>query len=621
MSAERVQEHQPEHHGDERADEAAPTPLSVAPDVVEVRRNGALAGVLGVVAAGVAIAYLSRASATGATLDMLLTLVMALIAGYWLTMFADARTPLLVADAQGVRIRLGRSWRGLPWSAVHHVEHTPRPAWWRDGRVVVVPHNTEKLLAELDAGAARQARIATRLHGGPFALPLGLSTRVVGETDDLGASLATFAAASPVVVVQPEPASAATVEATADEVADVPAADEAHDTPQPRLRDPRPLLASGITRIAAVIGRRDEQVTDEAAEVEPSEAAEAPETAEELPGEPTRPWSAAELRDAVAAPVAPGRDVRHGVRSEQLLDSVARSSEGADEPQGRELREPGRVTLVAESRHHAELDQTAVRGVTPISRAGDPVEPLVVAPEAAEPAEDPVIGPEIAAARTRLGLSVDSVAERTRIRPHVIEAIEVDDFTACGGDFYARGHLRTLARILGIAAEPLVATFDERYAGAPINPRRVFEAELATTTGGSIRGTRGGPNWSVLVAVVMAVVLAWSVASLVMDSRQDGPVEQVTGSGGPHANTQVAGDPVPVTVTAAKGGARVVVRDGNGDVVWQGNLAIGETHSVKAVPPVRVQSTDGATTVKVAGKDRGAIGEAGVAAQGTYVAR
>ena len=135
-----------------------------------------------------------------------------------------------------------------------------------------------------------------------------------------------------------------------------------------------------------------------------------------------------------------------------------------------------------------------------------------------EPAADPVIGPELAAARTRLGLSVDQLAERTRIRPHVIESIEVDDFAPCGGDFYARGHLRTLARVLGVDVAPLLASYDERYADAPINPRRVFEAELATGADGSIRGTRGGPNWSVLVAAVMALVLVWSIARLVMDA-------------------------------------------------------------------------------------------------------
>ena len=72
-----------------------------------------------------------------------------------------------------------------------------------------------------------------------------------------------------------------------------------------------------------------------------------------------------------------------------------------------------------------------------------------------------MIGPQLAAARERLRLSVDQLADRTRIRPHVIEAIEIDDFAPCGGDFYARGHLRTLARVLGVDVAPLLATYDD----------------------------------------------------------------------------------------------------------------------------------------------------------------
>ena len=189
-----------------------------------------------------------------------------------------------------------------------------------------------------------------------------------------------------------------------------------------------------------------------------------------------------------------------------------------------------------------------------IARPGEPVEPLVLDDFEVEPAEDPVIGPELAAARTRLGLTVDQLAERTRIRPHVIEAIEVDDFEPCGGDFYARGHLRTLARVLGVDVAPLLASYDERYAHAPINPRRVFEAELATGANGSIRSTRGGPNWSVLVAVVMALVLCWSIARLVMDTPPElrGTTPVLNGSGGPEgAGSAPPADPVAVVVTAA----------------------------------------------------------------------
>ena len=272
-------------------------------------------------------------------------------------------------------------------------------------------------------------------------------------------------------------------------------------------------------------------------------------------------------------------------------------------------------------------DGSATRSLPELGmlRRGEPDTHTLLIGDAASdspPPADPVVGPQLAAARQRLGLSVDQLAERTRIRPHVIEAIEVDDFAPCGGDFYARGHLRTLSRMVGLDVTPLLTSYDERYSAAPISPRRVFEAELATVPGGSIRGTRGGPNWSVLIAAVMALVLAWSVARLIMDSPvpiADKPI--LNGSSGPNNTTTTVGEPVTVALTAAGGGAEVVVRDGAGEIVFKGSVAFGETRTLEVAPPVRVQSSDGSLELSVAGEDHGALGATGQDAQDTFVVR
>ena len=188
--------------------------LSVAPEAVEVRRNGALAAAVGAVAAAIAIAYLARAAQTGAALDWVLAVVLGLVSVGWLRAFVDARTPLLVADSQGVRIRLGHTWRGLPWSAVHHVEHSPRRGLLRDGRLVVVAHNEELVLDELDARGRRQAGLSRRLYGAPLAVPLGLATRVHGGGDDLAAALDRVALRSTEVVVLDGPAADVPVDDT-----------------------------------------------------------------------------------------------------------------------------------------------------------------------------------------------------------------------------------------------------------------------------------------------------------------------------------------------------------------------------------------------------------------------
>jgi hypothetical protein len=533
---------------------------AVAPEAVEIRRNGALSAGIGVVAAVIALAYLSRAIGGGSWFDWVLALVMGAVAAAYLSAFADARTPLLVADAQGIRIRLGRTWRGLPWTAVHHVEHTPRKGLLRDGRLVVVPHNLELIEAELTGTGKRHTSISRLLHGAPFAVPLGLSTRVIGADDGLTEALGRVARdASQIVVLEPEAAEAAEAD-SAESVESVESAASDNEPETPASVEP--------------------EVLEPVVVASPTPAA---------------------LRETGAAR-----------RSEVRRDVVVEQ----DEPEGRELRRPGRVSLVEETQSWGDR-------VRAIARPGEPVEPLVLDDFEVEPAEDPVIGPELAAARTRLGLTVDQLADRTRIRPHVIEAVEVDDFEPCGGDFYARGHLRTLARVLGIDVAPLLASYDERYAHAPINPRRVFEAELATGAHGSIRGTRGGPNWSVLVAVVMALVLAWSIARLVMDTPPElrGATPVLNGSGGPQgAGTAPAAEPVAVVVSASSGGAQVVVRDGAGEQVFKGNLAVGQTRELKASPPVRVMSSDGAVTVSLAGGKARPVGEPGVAGQGTFVA-
>jgi transcriptional regulator with XRE-family HTH domain len=272
-----------------------------------------------------------------------------------------------------------------------------------------------------------------------------------------------------------------------------------------------------------------------------------------------------------------------------------------------------------------EPEQVSVAvGVPVLTRAADEPELTVVIEDLASvSAVEPEIGPELATARRRLRLTVDQVADRTRIRPHVIEAIEIDDFAPCGGDFYARGHLRTLARVLGMDVDPLLETYDAKYADAPLDPRCVFEAELATAGRGPIRGVRGGPNWSVLVASVMTVVLFWSVARLVMDhpvAVTPAPPSLADGSAGLTSGGQLA-PPVPVVLTAAGGGARVVLRDGGGKVVFTGPLAFGQSQTFAVSPPVRVQSTDGSLEVTVDGQEHGALGKTGQPAQDVFTAR
>ena len=78
------------------------------------------------------------------------------------------------------------------------------------------------------------------------------------------------------------------------------------------------------------------------------------------------------------------------------------------------------------------------------------------------------VGAALAEARGRAGLTVAEVSQRTRIREAVITGIEHDDYSACGGDFYARGNIRGIAKAVGADPEPLICEYDASHRAADV---------------------------------------------------------------------------------------------------------------------------------------------------------
>ncbi|MFG3498125.1 helix-turn-helix domain-containing protein [Streptomyces sp. NPDC047928] len=123
-------------------------------------------------------------------------------------------------------------------------------------------------------------------------------------------------------------------------------------------------------------------------------------------------------------------------------------------------------------------------------------------PEDDRPEDRTSIGRVLRQARIDSGLTVEEVSTSTRVRIPIVHAIEEDDFSRCGGDVYARGHIRTLARAVGLDPAELVARYDADHGGrpAPTPAAPLFEAER-------IRPERRRPNWTAaMVAAIVAVV-------------------------------------------------------------------------------------------------------------------
>jgi transcriptional regulator with XRE-family HTH domain len=112
------------------------------------------------------------------------------------------------------------------------------------------------------------------------------------------------------------------------------------------------------------------------------------------------------------------------------------------------------------------------------------------------------IGEVLAAARHQAGLSVSDVSESTRIRASIIRDIERDDYSACGGDFYARGHIRAIASAVGTDPRPLIEDYDATHRAqelaaasdfAPYVPVRLRE--------------RHRVNWTLVLSLLVLLAL------------------------------------------------------------------------------------------------------------------
>jgi cytoskeletal protein RodZ len=85
------------------------------------------------------------------------------------------------------------------------------------------------------------------------------------------------------------------------------------------------------------------------------------------------------------------------------------------------------------------------------------------------------IGDTLAEARRQAGLTITQVSQQTRIRESIVRAIEQGDFSPCGGDFYARGHIRSIAEVVGIDPVPLIREYDEEHPPGSMRASQIFE--------------------------------------------------------------------------------------------------------------------------------------------------
>jgi hypothetical protein len=233
-------------------------------------------------------------------------------------------------------------------------------------------------------------------------------------------------------------------------------------------------------------------------------------------------------------------------------------------------------------------------------------------------------GAMLAAARRSAGLTVAQLSETTCIREAIIYAIERDDFSQCGGDFYVRGHIKAFAKAVGLDPSATVHFYDEEHGGAPapVRAAAVFQADRTIKL-----GERRGPNWAMALGVALAIVMVFGAVRVLgggtSDEVRTADVQPVPAnsplSGRPHAKPSHASgkaaaaprDMVVVKVKA-KHPSYLNVRDAKGRKLFSGTLRAGKSSTWRAPVGVQLVIGDaGAVSLQVNGKNLGHPGARG----------
>lgn len=254
------------------------------------------------------------------------------------------------------------------------------------------------------------------------------------------------------------------------------------------------------------------------------------------------------------------------------------------------------------------------------------------------PRSDSSIGRSLARGRLDAGLTAEAVSAVTRVRVPIVHAIEQDDFTRCGGDVYARGHIRAFARAVGVDPVPLIERYDAEHGGRP-SPTPVAPLYEANR----VRPEARRPNWTAaMVAAIVAVVGfvgftvfggsgggdsgSRPVAGHATQSRPSRTIRPTVPAAGPTASPSptvsgrpsdspiaaVPADKVVVKLVAGKGKSWVSATGYSGNTLFQGVLASGQSKTFTDDRRISlVLGNAGAVEMFVNGKDLGKAGANG----------
>lgn len=226
---------------------------------------------------------------------------------------------------------------------------------------------------------------------------------------------------------------------------------------------------------------------------------------------------------------------------------------------------------------------------------------------------------QLKAAREAAGLSVEQVSKKTNIRIGVIEDLEKNSVEVCGGIAYARGHIRSIARVIKADGDLLVAAIE---AAQNIESRKIID-QLVDNNVADRPKEKKVMKFSTLAAIAAVVLGIGLIVTLAIGniSNTKGKVEIApTESATPSASTSpISTTGVNLIFTGVNGRTWIGIKDSTGKQIFDGQIKSGESQSFTDANSLNV-TIGNAAAVKVSlnGTDLGVAGKYGEVVRFNY---
>ena len=209
------------------------------------------------------------------------------------------------------------------------------------------------------------------------------------------------------------------------------------------------------------------------------------------------------------------------------------------------------------------------------------------------------LGQVIRDARIAAHLSIEQLSDMTSVRIGLLTEMEENNFSHCGGDTYARGHLRNIANKVGVDPNVFIKLYTEEHT---LENRAIGDL-LVENNVMSVPVEKKSISWKVPAAISLSVLFIFGVVQIVISNQSsdsqpvaaasatptaEAPVEPTPTEPATPAPTIAASDgSVTLTLSAVRGNSYIdVIVDGTR--VIKGSLFQGDTKNFEGTRAISV---------------------------------